>query len=131
MPAGISNSSCPTASLNCRTSSTSPPGVTATTAQAPGCRTISRSPAGQSSTSTRIRLPRKASREASGCTNRLAGDGQRFLERSLPSSQGSADEFPEQRMRPGRPGLELGVELSGDEVGVVGQLDDLDQPPVR
>ncbi len=40
----------------------------------------------------------------------------------------SADEAAEQRRRPRRPRLELRVELARDEPGMVGQLDDLDEP---
>src|SRR3954451_15562993 len=39
-----------------------------------------------------------------------------------------ADEALEERCGPRRPRLELGVELARDEPGVVGQLDDLDEP---
>src|SRR5690348_2872485 len=39
-----------------------------------------------------------------------------------------ADELAEERRRPGRPRLELRVELRRDEPGVIGQLDDLDEP---
>ena len=38
------------------------------------------------------------------------------------------DELAEERRRPRRPRLELGMELRGDEPWVVGQLDDLDEP---
>src|SRR5579872_1645384 len=41
-----------------------------------------------------------------------------------------ADEVPEQRVRPVRPGAELGVELARHEPRVLRQLDDLDQSPV-
>ncbi len=41
------------------------------------------------------------------------------------------DERGEQRVRPGRPALELGVELTGDEPRVIGQLDHLHQTVVR
>src|SRR3954465_13487126 len=39
-------------------------------------------------------------------------------------------ELPEQRRRPGRPRLELRVELRRDEPRMVGQLDHLDQAPL-
>ena len=41
-----------------------------------------------------------------------------------------ADELAEERRRARRPRLELRVELARDEPRVVGQLDDLDQPPL-
>src|SRR3989442_13967940 len=41
-----------------------------------------------------------------------------------------AHEPGEQGMWPGGPGLELGVELTADEPGVIGQLDHLDQGAV-
>ena len=41
--------------------------------------------------------------------------------------QGGGDEVAEQRVGLGRLRLELGVELHGQEPGVVGQLDDLDE----
>src|SRR5829696_2243309 len=44
---------------------------------------------------------------------------------------GGADELAEQRRRAVWPRLELGVVLRGDEEGVVGQLDDLDEALVR
>ena len=47
------------------------------------------------------------------------------------AGEGGADEVAEQRVRPGRARLQLGVELAGHEPGMVGQLDDLPQPPVR
>ena len=43
--------------------------------------------------------------------------------------EGCADEATEQRRRSRRAGLELRVELAGDEPGMVGELDDLDQEP--
>ena len=42
-----------------------------------------------------------------------------------------AHELAEQRLGARGPRVELGVELGGDEEGVVGELDDLDQPLVR
>src|SRR4051794_2386246 len=44
--------------------------------------------------------------------------------------QGGGDEVAEQGVGLGRLRLELGVELDGEEPGVVGQLDDLDQVAV-
>ena len=41
------------------------------------------------------------------------------------------DETVEERVRRGRTALELRMELRGDEVGVAGQLDDLDELAVR
>ena len=51
---------------------------------------------------------------------------------SRPSRTGERrlDEPVEQRVRPLRPGLELGVELAGHEPRVVLELDDLDEPAV-
>src|SRR3954465_14156074 len=46
------------------------------------------------------------------------------LARALPRR---LDELAEERRRPGRAGLELGMELRGDEPGMVGQLHDLHQ----
>src|SRR5205814_8333612 len=40
------------------------------------------------------------------------------------------DELTEERCRPGRPRLELGMELRRDEPWVLGQLDDLDEAPL-
>src|SRR5215211_5501435 len=37
------------------------------------------------------------------------------------------DEVLKERRRPGGPRLELGMELAGDEPGMVGQLEDLDE----
>ena len=50
-----------------------------------------------------------------------------------PPVQGSLDESDEQRVRPGGPGLQLGMGLGGHEIGVhlVRQLDELDQRGVR
>ena len=45
--------------------------------------------------------------------------------------EGGLDETVEERVRRGRTALELRVELRGDEVGVAGQLDDLDELAVR
>src|SRR4051794_23009251 len=45
--------------------------------------------------------------------------------------EGGGDEVAEQRMGPGRLALELGVELHGQEPGVIGQLDDLHELAVR
>src|SRR5207247_3697315 len=42
--------------------------------------------------------------------------------------EGRTDEVAEQRRRTRRPRLELWMELARHEPGVVGQLDDLDQP---
>ena len=51
--------------------------------------------------------------------------------RGIPSLlKRSADEIAEERMRPGRLGLEFGVELNGQEPGMVQQLDDLDDRAV-
>src|SRR5205823_2133712 len=48
--------------------------------------------------------------------------------RALPRAlECSADEVAEERRRPGRPRLELRMELAGDEPGMVGELDDLDE----
>ena len=44
--------------------------------------------------------------------------------------EGRADEPAEERGRPRRARLELRVELARDEPGMVGQLDDLDEPPL-
>ena len=44
--------------------------------------------------------------------------------------RGRPDELAEERLGPVRAGVELGVELRGDEERVVGQLDHLDQAPV-
>ena len=48
--------------------------------------------------------------------------------RARARSLGGADELAEERRGPGRPRLELRVELAGDEPRVVGELDDLDEP---
>src|SRR2546427_204556 len=131
-PAGISSISARIDCRSWRTSTTSSPS-NATIAAAPGWRTISRSPSGQSSTTTRIRRPRKASRDEDGSSGTLAGDDDRVvLGGSRPTTvERRADEVPEQWVRPGRPGLELGVELAGHEEGVIRQFDDLDEPAVR
>src|SRR6267142_5906307 len=61
------------------------------------------------------------------------------LRRGLPGRVGRADslpraseccpeELPEERRRARRARLELGMELAGDEPGMVRELDDLDQP---
>src|SRR3954452_8023998 len=67
-----------------------------------------------------------SSRTSAGTRRRLgdfdAAAGARALERG-------GDELPEERRRPGRPRLELRVELRRDEPRVVGQLDDLDEAP--
>src|SRR6476646_586356 len=44
---------------------------------------------------------------------------------------GSGDEAGEERMRPRRPRLQLGVELAANEPGMRDELDDLDQLAVR
>ena len=59
-----------------------------------------------------------------------AGSRSWLRPRARASAAGGADELPEERLRPGGPALELGVELRRAEPGVVGQLDDLDQATV-
>ena len=51
---------------------------------------------------------------------------------SRPSArdQRRPDQLAEQRVRPVRPALELGVGLGAHPEGVAGQLDELDQPAV-
>src|SRR5207237_10735507 len=58
--------------------------------------------------------------------------GGELAARPLPAEGGRrGDEVPEERVRPGRPALELGVELRRAEPGVVGQLDRLHEPAVE
>ena len=49
--------------------------------------------------------------------------------RSAARTRGRSDELAEERSRPRRPGLELRMELARHEPRVIGQLDDLDEPP--
>src|SRR5439155_23271427 len=50
----------------------------------------------------------------------LSGDGDGLGENAAPSGQRRTHEVPEQWVWPGRTGLELGMELPGDEVGMAG-----------
>jgi hypothetical protein len=56
---------------------------------------------------------------------RILGD--RFHRPRVSALRRRADELAEQRLGPGGAGLELGVELGGDEEGVIGELDHLNQ----
>src|SRR5205085_8483119 len=71
----------------------------------------------------RDRRPRTRGRSYGGTLGRdaLAGSRTRTVE-------GCADEAAEERCRPGRPRLELRMELASDEPGMIGKLDDLDKP---
>ena len=73
---------------------------------------------------------RNSSRRSSRVMRRLTRATPRARRRAGAQARGGADELAEQRRRPCGAALELGVELRGDEAGVVGQLDDLDQPAV-
>ena len=65
-----------------------------------------------------------------GLRHGSAGGRQLALRLLAAIDLGGADEIAEQRMRPGGPRSQLGVELARDEERVVGQLDDLGQPPL-
>src|SRR5256714_11367391 len=69
-----------------------------------------------------------------GAAGELGGARPRRLVRVwmlLPVIDRRADKSREQRMRPHRPRLQLGVELAADEPRMIRQLDHLDQRAVR
>src|SRR3954465_9314080 len=129
-PAGTSTSASRTGGRNCRTSTTSPSGVTGTIPTAWCLWITSYSPTpGQVSTSTRRYAPAQATREAAGSATGSARNGGGSFGGAPRALVGRrADERAEQRMRARRPRPQLRVELPGDEERVVGQLDDLGQP---
>ena len=91
-------------------------------ARAPDRRPHAPRPAGSGSRRARGSRPEER-RSVSAASTATAARGPRPLERR-------ADEPAEQRGRPRRSRLELRVELARDEPRVIGQLDDLDEPPL-
>src|SRR5438034_3471452 len=94
--------------------------ASATRRSSPGGLGIAASSVNRSSTSDTRAILRATTRRPSGrCADRRAVVGAR---------ERGADELPEERRRPRRARLELRVELAGHEPGMVGELDDLDEP---
>src|SRR5260221_13509025 len=97
--------------------------TSATALSSPGGLGIAASSVKSSSTSGIAPKSRGCSLEGACCCE----DGRAALEGAR---AGGADELTEERRRPGRARLELGMELRGDEPRMVRELDHLDEPPL-
>ncbi len=75
-----------------------------------------------------IGRPRQVFRKDTACPARRDDDASAQEQSRMDHCR--PDEPGKQRMRPGRLRLELRMELHGHEPGMLGDLDDLDQPPV-
>src|SRR5206468_8472084 len=112
------------------------PSLTASSASASPTRTLSSSDSTTQGPAMRNGLPSAANRWAMELARRFGAYVQLLTRRfgayvQLLVIERRAHESGEQRMRAHRTGLQLGMELTADEPGMIGQLDHFDQRAIR